>query len=101
MTFAVALVTNWAKLKGGLRSKAVSALNLERADAGICALYAKALQSGDPGDYETLFCTAREAGYGVSGVLVRQYLGKLKLSGKSARVTPWLGIYEAIEFMSK
>ena len=101
MTFAVALVTNWAKLKGGLRLKAVSALKPERAGAGICALYAKALQSGDPGDYEALFCMAREAGYGVSGVLVRQYLGKLKISGKSARVTPWLGIYEAVEFMSK
>ncbi|MBR4675259.1 MAG: hypothetical protein IKP00_12405 [Victivallales bacterium] len=100
MTFAVALVTNWAKIKGGLRAKAVAALKSKMAGAGICALYAKTLQSGNPEDYEALFCMARDAGYGVSGVLVRQYIGKLKLSGKPVKVTPWPGIYETVEFIS-
>ncbi len=100
MTFAVALVANWAKLKGGLRTKAMSVLKPNIAKAGICGVVANALQSGTLEDYEALFFAARDAKYGVSGALVRQYMGKLNISDTPARVTPWLGIYEAVELIS-
>ena len=101
MTFAVVLVANWAKLKEGLRTKAMLALKPNMAKAGICGMIANALQSGALEDYEALFCTARNAKLGVSGALVRQYMGKLPLSDHSARLTPWPGIYEVVELISR
>ena len=100
-TFAVALVANWAKLKGGLRAKAMSVLKPNIAKAGICGMVANAMQSRALENYEALFFAARDAKCGVSGALVRQYMEKLNISDKPARVTPWLGIYEAVELISK
>ena len=100
-TFAVALVANWVKLKGGLRSQAMSVLRADLEKAGICGLVANALHSGTLEEYEALFFAARDAKYSVSGALVHQYMGKLNISDQPARVTPWLGIYEAVELISK
>ena len=100
-TFAVALVANWAKLKGGLRAQAISTLKPIMVHAGICGIVANALQSGALEDYEALFLAARDVKCGVSGALVRQYMGKLNLSDKPARLTPWPGIYETVELISR
>ena len=100
-TFAVALVANWAKLKGGLRARGVSVLKANMANAGICGMVANALQSGVLENYEALFLVARDAKYGVSGALVRQYMGKLNISSQPARITPWPGIYEAMELITR
>ena len=101
MTFAVALVANWAKLKSGLRTSAMSVLQPNMSKAGFCGMVANALQSGALENYETLFLAAWDAKIGVSGALVRQYMGKLPISVKPARLTPWPGIYEALELISR
>ena len=99
--FAVALVSNWGKIKKGTRSKAVSSLNRQRAGAGICGIYANALQSGALKDYEALICAARDARVGISGGIVRTYMGKLALSEHPARLSPWPGPFEAVEAIAK
>ena len=101
MTFAVALVANWAKIKSGLRMSAMSVLKPNMTKAGFCGMVANALQSGALENYEALFFAARDAKIGVSGALVRQYMGKLPISDKPARLTPWPGIYETLELISR
>ena len=98
--YAVALVSNWGKIKKGIRAKAVSALRQQVSQAGICVLYANAMQTGALEDYEALFCAARDARYGISGSLVRKYIGLLRLSENPARLTPWPGPFEAVECIS-